>query len=1707
MISKAETSVSRGFTNRDRAALHHGATGRRFSWLLAIAAGTLMVGTIGRAQVNVTTFQNDIGRTGQNLNETILTPANVNATQFGKLFSHTVDAQIYTQPLYLSGISVNGATHNVVYVATENDSVYAFDADTNGGANASPLWYASMLTSAHGAASGATAVPSNMVSTDIQPLVGITGTPVIDPTSGTLYLVSKTLENNNAVQRLHALDVTSGAEKFGGPVIITASVPGAGTGSSNGTLSFDPLWENQRPGLLLLNGIVWIGFASHGDNGPWHGWVLGYNAATLRQTGAFCTSPNGSGSGIWMSGSGLAADQLDPVNHPYGRMFFPTGNGDVTMSKPYNATMDYGDSELDLDLTNGVPTITDEFTTNQQADLDAEDGDIASGGLMVIPTQTAGSYPHLAVQVGKQGWMYLLNRDNLGGYNSTDQIVQEQQYAVGATGAWSSPAYWNGNVYWWGRGDALKSFALVNGLLSTTPTKSNEVYGYPGATPTISANGNTQGIVWSIDAEGYGTGPAILQAHNATTVSTMLYSSAASGNASRDRAGGAVKFAVPTVANGKVYVDAAGELDFYGLLNSATPAAAPVITPGSESYTGSVSVTITDTTPNAQIFYTTDGSTATTSSTLYTGAITVSSTEIINAVASATGYLVSTQSTATFTNTGQTPVVTFSLPTGTYNAAQTLTLSDSLSGAQIYYTTNGTTPTTSSTLYTGPITIGATETITAIATSTSLGSSTPLAQTYTIVLGATGIQFSQGFASSSGLVVLNGSSQLNDTRLQLTDGLTNEAGSAFYYQPVGVQSFTTDFAFQLSNPLGEGITFVIQNASAGSGALGSNGAGLGYAGVGNSLAIKFDLYSDAGEGPDSTGLYTGGATPTVPSINLSSTGINLHSDDELAVHVTYNGTTLTMTITDMVTAAVWSTNWTINIPTTIGSNTAYVGFTGSTSTQTASQKILTWTYFTTPPAATPTFSPAAGTYSGTQSVTISDSTSGATIYYTTNGTMPTTSSSVYSGPISVSATETLNAIAVAPNYSASSTGTAAYTIQSQVSTPSFSLVAGSYSGTQSVTISDMTSGATIYYTTNGTTPTTSSNVYSGAITVSATETLEAIAVASGLGNSAVATAVYTITAGPAAPVFTPSAGSYSAALTVSISDATAGATIYYQMNNTGSAILYTAPFTMNASGSISAVAYGTNYAKSSTTTATYTITPTTATPVFSLPANTYTSAQTVSITDATAGATIYYTTNGATPTTSSSVYSAPITVATTETLKAIAVAANMANSAVASAAYTINVPGASGLIFSPTSMTFPATNIGTTSAAQVLTVTNSSATAVSVSSYKFSGTNASEFNLSGKTCSTSLAAGASCTLSITFTPSASGTASASLVATDSAQGSPQSVPLSGSVLAAITVSFSPASLTFPATAPGMTSAAQVLTVTNTSSATTMAVSSYKFSGTNASQFNLIGKTCGTSLAAGASCTLTITFTASTSGAATANLVATDNAAGSPQSVPLSGSAMGVPTVSFSPTSLTFPQTKTGSTSAAQVLTVTNTSTTAMAVSTYLFSGTNASEFSLSGKTCSTSLAAGASCTLSIVFKPTVGGSASASLVATDNAAGSPQSVPLSGSALAVPTVSFSPPSISFSTTKSGSTSAPQALTVTNTSTVTMTVSTYLFSGTNASEFSLSGKTCSTSLAAGASCTLSIVFKPTATGTASASLVATDNATGSPQSVPVSGTGN
>src|SRR6516225_170196 len=526
-----------------------------------IATGLVaLCGLTGHAQTSVTTQHNDISRTGANPNETILTPTNVSISGFGKLFSYPVDGYVYAQPLYMAGLTMGagtpqaGTTHNVVFVATEHDTVYAFDADSNLGANANPLWQVSLI------GAGEKTVPFGDLScSDIVPEVGITSTPVIDPATNTIYVVAKTTLNDTTFYvRLHALDITTGKEKFGGPQALLASVPGTGTGSSNGTLAWDSRWQNNRASLLLVNGILYIASGSHCDHGPWHGWILAYNAATLKQTGAWCSSSNSLGSGIWGGGSGLAADVLS--GEPYGRIFVATGNGTFDPVAPYTNGMDYGDSILKLDLNNGVPTMNangtvvgDDFTPHAQATLNNGDQDQGSGGTLLLPNDELA-------QVGKSGIVYVLNRENLGGYNPNN--TQDPGEAANVGGVWGAPAYWNGNVYVWGQADHLKAFSYTNGVLSSNPTSTSaETAGTVNAhayspTPSVSANGTTNGIVWSLNTENATVqniiqNREVLYAHDASNVANLLYSSGSLGdsNYNRDNPGNSVKFIVPTVVN------------------------------------------------------------------------------------------------------------------------------------------------------------------------------------------------------------------------------------------------------------------------------------------------------------------------------------------------------------------------------------------------------------------------------------------------------------------------------------------------------------------------------------------------------------------------------------------------------------------------------------------------------------------------------------------------------------------------------------------------------------------------------------------------------------------------------------------------------------------------------------------------------------------------------------------------------------------------------------------------------------------------------------------------------------------------------------------------------------------------------------------------------------------------------------------------------
>ncbi len=493
----------------------------------------------------VLTYKNDTSRTGQNTNETLLTTSNTNSMQFGKHVAYTVDGQIYAQPLYVPNLTIGGTAYNVVFAATENDSVYAFDADQS--SNVAPLWHVSFLKPPN-----VTTVSLNAVSCDdISPHYGITGTPVIDAATNTLYVVVNTLEGSNNFYRLHALDITTGHEKPGSPVVITAT-------------GFNPVLQLQRAGLLLLNGHVYIAFGGHCDNPPYHGWFFAYDASTLTQSAVYNDSATGAGSGIWQSGQGLAADSG-------GNIYVMTGNGTFDLN---TGGVDAGDTMLKLSTQNGLKVV-DYFTPFNQLCLSLDNGDLGSGGTLLLPTQS-GSYPNELIGVGKEGRIYVVDRDHLGGYSTipnvcnnqtasnVDKIVQELP-DNGIGGMFSSPVYWNGPtgqfVYFGGANDHLKAYSLNNGRLSSSPTSQTiESFAFPGGNPSLSSNSTTPGtgILWTIDSS------ATLHAYDATNLGSELYNS--NQNGSRDSLGSYVKFSVPTVANGEVFVGTQNTLTIYGLL-------------------------------------------------------------------------------------------------------------------------------------------------------------------------------------------------------------------------------------------------------------------------------------------------------------------------------------------------------------------------------------------------------------------------------------------------------------------------------------------------------------------------------------------------------------------------------------------------------------------------------------------------------------------------------------------------------------------------------------------------------------------------------------------------------------------------------------------------------------------------------------------------------------------------------------------------------------------------------------------------------------------------------------------------------------------------------------------------------------------------------------------------------------------------------------
>jgi PA14 domain/Chitobiase/beta-hexosaminidase C-terminal domain len=600
-------------------------------------AATIGLAAVASAQVNVVTYHNDNLRTGLNDQEKTLNLSNVNSKNFGLLFRLPVDGQVYAQPLYLSGVSVpRKGKHNVVYVATEHNSVYAYDADSNTGANAAPLWKVNF---------GVAASNWDFGSGDITNEIGITGTPVIIRRTSTLYVVTKTKEAVAGgepiyVQRLHALDISTGKEKFGGPVVIDGQVNGTGEGNNGaGVVPFNSRIQMNRCALVSvttgkapnLKDTIYIAFGSHGDNGPYHGWVFAYDGATLSKLALHNTTPNAltdpsgyplAAGGLWQGGAGPASDGMN--------LFYMTGNG---MFDPTQGS--YGDAFVRLGTTDGL-FVADYFAPTNQDGLNRADADLGSGGVLLLPKEAGNrKYPALAIGAGKEGTIYLLDRSNLGKFDTvTDHIVAELPHAIG--GIWGIPAYFNNRVYFGPIYSGIQSFGIKNAAFTNNGASiaSTNFYTYPGCVPAISSDGLNNGIVWSINANAFGYGGnSILFAHDAAKLGDPIYRSDQTDG--RDELGGAVKFAVPTIANGKVYAGTATEVDVFGLGQWVDK---PTITPAPGTYNDVITVSMADATPGAKIYYTLDGSAPTVQSTLYTAPFTLDTAARVSARAFADGY-------------------------------------------------------------------------------------------------------------------------------------------------------------------------------------------------------------------------------------------------------------------------------------------------------------------------------------------------------------------------------------------------------------------------------------------------------------------------------------------------------------------------------------------------------------------------------------------------------------------------------------------------------------------------------------------------------------------------------------------------------------------------------------------------------------------------------------------------------------------------------------------------------------------------------------------------------------------------------------------------------------------------------------------------------------------------------------------------------------
>jgi hypothetical protein len=880
----------------------------------------LLTATAGAT--NVTGGHYDGQNTGQDLTETSLTPATVSPATFEKRWTAPVDGYVYAQPLYLENVNITATTpaavHNVVFVATEHDSIYALD-----GSNGTLLWHRSLLTNGLSGATSITTVPAaDTKATDLVPEVGITGTPVLDATGGYLYVAAKSKQVVSSdpteprwVYTLFKLSVANGSivasnsfaatwmtnnvYQFRTATSASAAQDPFVTGTGDGTIVvngqhrvyFNVNRQMNRPGALLYDGNIYLGFGSHGDVSPYHGWLLSFNAGTLALDGVFNSTPNGGQGGIWQAGGRPAVDEQGYLYVMTGNGTFdgkPNGSGGTVglNASGFPVAADYGDCFIKLALNPATTpasqgpngwglAVSDYFAPMENQMLSENDLDLGSGGPLVLPDAMGSSaHPYLLMGAGKEGKIYLLDRTNMGKYSPyTDSIVESQANLLPT--CLSTPTYYNGNVYWAGATGYLQMFSISDASFSNQPAgRSPDVSNkYLNGSPTISANGYDNGVTWAVDYSS-----SELRAYNASEPVQELWTSDMAP-AGRDQLGSAVKFSSPTVADGFVYVGATNAL--YAYSGPPPPSAAPTAPASLSGLALSGSEVILAWINNGALNS--------------EGFVIEESTNRINYTQVATVGAIATEACITGLN-----------PSTSYQFRVSYSPYSSVVGV-------------------------------------------------TTVTGPQNLNFSQGFAGAGGLLNCVGSATITSGNLvQLTDGGIGESGAVWCTQPQSVSRFDTDFTFKITgngNGLANGFTFCVQNTGPSQLGGGNGGSSLAYQGIGNSFAVIFNFYPSI----NTTALYTEGVFPNgliPPAISMSGSGINMASGDVMNAHLTCLNGILTETVTDTVTNARFTHAYTVPIPALLGGTNAYVGFTGADGGQTAIEQIGAWT-FTTLPVSTP----------------------------------------------------------------------------------------------------------------------------------------------------------------------------------------------------------------------------------------------------------------------------------------------------------------------------------------------------------------------------------------------------------------------------------------------------------------------------------------------------------------------------------------------------------------------------------------------------------------------------------------------------------------------------------------------------------------------------------------------------------------------------------